>query len=170
MNKSKGGVSKRELEEIKRHLETAAVNINSGLADWVDIVPGLKQTEAVVKIYEDVIKAYIEKILKSKKELVEAGENKELKKQLGKRIRELEKEVRELRNQQFGMLDSGVVVSSASPSLGSISHVSPLDASAQYYKTCFNCGKMYVEENIPSTFLLSNITNLCPECKKKGVL
>jgi hypothetical protein len=120
----KKDVSKRDLEEINRHLETALVNISSGLADWIDIVPELKEGGEVAKSLESTIKAYVEEIFEKKRELLKAGENKELKKQLEGKIKELEKEVKELGYQKGGIISGSAVIPSAPISLGSISPVS----------------------------------------------
>lgn len=162
----KDTVSKRELEEINRHLETTIININSGLSDWTDIVPELKQTEEVVKTYESVIKAYIEELLKNKKELIAAGENKELRERLEKQIKDLEKKVKDLREEQPGIFGSGLI---ASPSPASYASVTPLNVgtlSGIFNKTCSSCGRVY-EDDVLATTLNVNMANLCPTCKKK---
>lgn len=161
----KDTTTKRELEELNRHLSTTSVNIASGLADWFDIIPELRQTGEVVKNYESVIKAYIEEILKRKKELIEAGQNKEQKEELEKKIKELEKNVKELRVEQSGVFNSGLVVSpSSSASLGSMS--SPVTFSNLLNKTCSVCGKQYQDDTEDLSSLL--ISYICPDCKKRN--
>lgn len=167
----KNTVSKRELEEINRHLETTNININSGLSDWTDIIPELKSTEDVVKSYESVIKAYVEELLKNKKELIEVGENKELKDQLEKRIKELESNVKSLRLQQSNVFNSGISVSpSVSPSASYVGSMisNPINISQLLKKTCSVCGKVYQENDWNANSLLSISSNdICSECKNK---
>lgn len=162
----KDATSKRELEEINRHLETTTMNINSGLADWTDIVPELKQTEEVVKNYESLIKTYIDELLKNKKELVAAGENKELKKQLEGQINELELKVKNLRQERSGVFGSGLMVSPSS-SFASVSPMNIGNISNLFSKVCSSCGKLY-EENTLSTPSVIGSDNLCLDCKKKS--
>lgn len=166
----KNEISKRELEEINRHLGTTVLNINSGLADWIDIVPELRQTGEVVKNYESLIKAYIDELLKNKKELIAAGENKELKEQLEKRIKELEGNVKSLRVQQSNVFSSGVTVSpSVSPSASYVGSVvgAPLTVSQFFKKTCSICGKAY-ENDWNENSLAITLGDICPDCKKQG--
>jgi len=157
----KKDVTKRELEEINRHLETTLMNIRSGLADWIDIVPELKESGEVAKSFESAIKVYIEEILEKKKELLKAGENKELRKQLEGRIKELEKEVKELNYQKGGIISSEAIISSGPVSLGSVSPVNLSDYPS-FLNTCQKCGKSYQDDL--STSLLSE--KLCPDCRK----
>lgn len=166
----KNEISKRELEEVNRHLGTTALNINSGLADWIDIVPELRETDEVVKNYESVIKAHVEELLKSKKELIAAGENKALKDQLEKRIKELEGNVKNLRLQQSNVFSSGITaspsVSSSASYVGSVVGA-PLNASQFFKKTCSVCGKTY-EDDWDENRLTITLDDICPDCKKKG--
>lgn len=162
-------ISKRELEEINRHLGTTALNISSGLADWIDIVPELRQTGEVVKNYENLIKAYIDELLKNKKELIAAGENKELKEQLEKKIKELEGNVKSLRAQS-NVFSSGVTISpSVSPSASYVGSVvgAPLTVSQLFKKTCSLCGKAY-EDDWNDNRLTITLDDICPDCKKKS--
>lgn len=166
----KNDISKRELEEVNRHLGTATLNISSGLADWIDIVPELRQTGEVVKNYENVIKAYIEELLKNRKELIEAGENKELKEQLEKRIKELENNVKNLRFQQSNVFSSGITVSpSVNPSASYVGGVisSPLNIAQFFKKTCSICGKSYGDD-LSGYSVLTTPPDICPECRKKS--
>jgi len=94
---------KRTLEEVNRHIATIDLNIAAGLADWVDIVPELKQKEELQRTQKDTIQSYIDEILKNKKTLLHASEQEG--KTIKKKIGDLEKEVRDLKN------DSGLIVS-----------------------------------------------------------
>lgn len=166
----KNDISKRALEEVNRHLGTTTLNISSGLADWIDIVPELRQTGEVVKSYENVIKAYIEELLKNKKELIEAGENKELKEQLEKRIKGIENNVKNLRLQQSNVFSSGITVSpSVSPTASYIDSLvgPPLNISYSFGKKCSSCGVNY-EEDFHQYPTLNIAPDLCPACRKKS--
>lgn len=159
----KKDVSKRELEEINRHLETTLMNTHSGLADWIDIIPELKESGEVAKSLESTIKSYIGEILEKKKELLKAGENKELKKQLGGRIKELEKEIKEINYQAGGIINSGAVISSNPVSLGSVGQVNFSDFSPYLNTTtCQKCGRIY-QDDLPT---ISISQKLCPDCRK----
>ena len=159
---SKKATTKRELEEIDRHLGTTDMNITAGLKDWIDIVPELKKAEEVVKIYEDVIKVHIEELLKNKKELLEAGENQELRERLEKRIKELEKSVKELKREQPQVLGSGFGDSSRINPVGLSVIFSSNLVSGLYNKICSRCNRQYTED--PLSISLS-YSNLCPECR-----
>lgn len=166
----KNEISKKELEEVNRHLGTTTLNINSGLADWIDIVPELRQTGEVVKNYESVIKTYIDELLKNKKELIEAGENKERREQLEKKIGELEGKVQNLRLQQSNIFSGGITLSpSVSPSASYISNVvaSPINVSSLLKKTCSICGKAY-QDDWNENRLTITLDDICPDCKKKS--
>ncbi len=98
---------KRTLEEVNRHVATIDLNIAAGLADWVDIVPELKQKEELQRTQKDTIQSYIDEILKNKKTLLHAS--KQDGEMIKRKIEDLEKEVREIKN------DSGLVFGNLSP-------------------------------------------------------
>lgn len=98
---------KRTLEEVNRHIATIDLNIAAGLADWVDIVPELKQKEELQRTQKDTIQSYIDEILKSKKTLLHAGEQEG--KNIKKKIDDLEKEVKRLKNDSGLILGSGII-------------------------------------------------------------
>lgn len=157
---------KRELEEIDRHINMMEGNINSGLQDWKDIVPELKETEEVTRVYESVIKKYFEELLKNKKELLEVGENKELKERLEKRIKELEKNVKELKNEQPHIFSGGSVGSSfaisADPFMSAGGNVRFIGSNN---KICSECGRTYYKDDLTAVSVFDR--NICPDCKKK---
>lgn len=99
---------KRTLEEVNRHVATIDLNIAAGLADWVDIVPELKQKEELQRTQKDTIQSYIDEILKNKKTLLHASEQEG--KTIKKKISDLEKEVREIKN------DSGLIINAGDAS------------------------------------------------------
>jgi len=153
---------KRELEEIDRHITTMEMNIKAGLQDWTDIVPELKETEEVARAYESVVKKYLEELLKNKKELLGVGENKELKEKLESRIKELEKNVRELKKEQPHMFNEVGTGIDSFISVGGGGTYSNLFNT----KICSKCGKSYNEDSTPTASNILN-RNLCPECRKR---
>ena len=70
--KTKKVGDKRNLEELSRHILTIELNIASGIEDWRDIIPELKQTveqnEEIDKKYKETVQAYIAEILDKRKE------------------------------------------------------------------------------------------------------
>jgi len=169
---SKKETSKRELEEIDRHLNTMEMHLKSGLADWTDIVPELKNKEEVSKNYDDTIKEYIEERLENQKKLLRVGANKDLKEQLESRIKELEEKVKSLRREQYSASVS------PSASIGTISLPSIDLGNNQVNsikKTCSNCGKTYNEDfsNWLSPIGSASPTlggDLCKDCRSLPTL
>jgi len=166
---SKKSTTIRELEEIDRHLGTTTMNISSGLEDWIDIVPELRESkekiEKAVEKYEDVLSAYKEELLNTKKELLKVGKDEKQKIELEKRIKGLEREVNELKKEQPCVFSGGGVGTSLvlGPyvSAGSIARFAGLND-----KICSECGKSYSEDlllTLPPVFT----RDLCPECRKK---
>ncbi len=154
-------ITKRELEEINRHLSTTEINIKSGLADWVDIVPELRENIEVVKNYEDVIRGYIEEILKNKKELLVIGDNNvELKEKLDKKIKELEKNIKDLKKEPPYAFSNSVSALGAGVNSGVLSF------GVGSTKTCSLCGKNYLDDYVSVQNL--GYSNICPECRKKS--
>lgn len=156
---------KRDLSEIGRHLGTMQLSIQSGLEDWVDIVPELKKLKKAEERYSGTIEAYVEEILESKKKLLEAGEDKESREKLELRIRELEDSVEKLREERPKVLSSAV---SGTPLVDSFASGGVWDPSA-FKKTCSRCGRTYQED--PFAFSKQGTsfgidTNLCPECER----
>jgi len=150
-------ITKKELDEINRHLETTEVNIKSSLADWTDVIPELQEQEEVLKNYQDIIKNYVEEIFKNKKKMLEVGENEELKKGLERKIKGIEKEMKELK--RYGPFDRAVM-------LGEVENNPSIYSSNLGYnfveKICSNCGKTYNDNSFVPSFV--NLNNLCPEC------
>lgn len=95
---------KRTLEEVNRHVATIDLNIAAGLADWIDIVPELKQKEELQRTQKDTIQSYVDEILRSKKNLLHANEQEG--KLLKKKISDLEEEIKDIKN------DSGLIIGS----------------------------------------------------------
>lgn len=160
---TKKETAKRELEEIDRHLDTMVMHLKSGLADWIDIVPELKQKEEVSKSYDETIKAFIEERLENQKKLLNAGTDKDLKIQLEKRIKELEEKVKVLRKEQYGVFSSpGIAIGSASLSPSMSPNIISISNSNK--KKCIKCGKQYNDDFFGLGYPLSS-ENICSECK-----
>ncbi len=154
-------ITKRELEEINRHLSTTEINIKSGLMDWVDIVPELRENIEVVKNYEDVIRGYIEEILKNRKELlVVSDDNVELKERIDKKIKELEKNIKDLKKEPPYTFSNSVNALGASVNSGALSF------RMGSTKICSSCGKNYLDDYASVSIL--GYGNICPECRKKS--
>lgn len=140
-------LSAGHLQEIDRHLVTTQFNITSGLEDWIDIVPELRQRDEIRRHYEDTIQVVIEEVLKNKKELAITPEDNQKREQLEKRIRDLEGNLKSLERRETFML---------TPSRFSRYVRRPL--------RCASCGKLYtgtVSSHSRET------SSLCSECQAK---
>lgn len=154
----------RELKEIDRHLTTAQMNIKAGLEDWIDIVPELKQKEEVAKQYQETLEALMKEVLNKEVELLKIGEtNKDLKAQLEKRIKEIEKRVQELKSEQSKVF-GGFMPSTSPSSLATISPSGSISLPNLFVKTCSICGKIYQDDDN----LAISINDICPDCKRRG--
>lgn len=153
--------TKRNLEEINRHLNTTEKNIMSGIADWIDMVPEFQKKKEEIKKYEEVVKTHIDKLFESKKKLLKTKGDKKVTAQLKSSIKELEKEIKGLKDYQLGFfsgasvlgLDESPVVSLGSSIAG---------------KICSRCFKEYKDDTcVASGEYISITNNLCPKCKKE---
>ncbi|MEK7542373.1 MAG: hypothetical protein AAB524_01595 [Patescibacteria group bacterium] len=161
--KSKQQNKIESLKEVDRHLSALEFNIRSGVEDWVDIEPALRKVKETVSIYQDVLKSYIEELLKNKRELLQAREDKD-KERLKNRIKELEKSVKELKGDQPQVFGEGLRVSGlpgSTISLGIGNGVGMFSSLGE--RICGRCGKRY-KEDITSVSVLSS--NLCPSCEQ----
>lgn len=122
---------KRTLEEVNRHIATIDLNIAAGLADWVDIVPELKQKEELQRTQKDTIQSYIDEILKNKKTLLHASEQEG--KTIKKKISDLEKEVRGLKNDSGLMVTAGNVNSDNYLSPSALSSINDKHSLRNFY-------------------------------------
>ncbi len=91
------------LSELDRHVSTIQLNINSGLEDWVDIVPELREkveeTAQVDKKYKDLIQSYIDELLAKRKELI-VSKDKASTDVLKSKIKDIEKQIETIKNEQ----------------------------------------------------------------------
>ncbi len=177
--------NKSQLEEVYRHISTMELSVDSGYEDWIDILPQLsKEKEAQTKIYEkyqEASRSLVADLLDQKMKLYQAASDAE-KETLGKKIAQLEKHIKLLKNEDNSMILSssldrasftvggggGGIYSpigvSAIASSGSQGLYGPIDnASAVYLgsKKCSACGKRY------NPGLLSFGLDLCSECENK---
>lgn len=150
-------VSSDNLQEIDRHLSTTQLNISSGLEDWIDIVPELRERKEIIDYYQGALRTIVEQVLKSKKELATSTDEK--RGQLEQRIKELEKSLRELKARGPEVLVGGI--SALSPATGKY----PYMGASFYLATCEDCHRQYVENVNPA--MLSLHPRLCDECKNK---
>jgi ElaB/YqjD/DUF883 family membrane-anchored ribosome-binding protein len=163
----KGKTDKRNLEEIDRHLSTTQMNISAGLEDWIDIIPELQEKKEEIEKYQNILKSYVEELFKNKKKLIEAGTNKELREEVGNKIKELEKEVKELKKYQPGVINNALYNAE-----NSFVHELPFVTLAGIgNKICMKCGKNYKEGLSNKNYsVLSSVYdpeyNYCPDCKK----
>ncbi len=90
-------------EEIDRHLSTVQLNINSGLADWIDVVPELKErvqeNAEIEKKYKELAQSYFNELLEKRKELVTSNDKIKTE-ELKEKIANLERQMKSLRKEQ----------------------------------------------------------------------
>ncbi len=142
-------LSSEHLQEIDRHLVTTEFNITSGLEDWIDIVPELRQRDEIRKHYEDTIQVVIEEVLKNKKELAITPEDNQKRGQLEKRIKDLESNLKSLEKKESFTL-------------------SPIPLPPRYVRrpvVCNKCSKRYI--GIIGPHGLNVGSGLCPDCENK---
>ena len=156
---------KRDLEEINRHLSTTERNIVSGIADWTDIIPELQERKKVEQDYQKVMKSYIHELFESKKKLLETRGDKKIKAQLEIRIKDLEKNVKNLKKYQPGFTNQGIVSTDDQITLPIMSVGSGVLASSVGSKICSRCGKKYKDDLASGTLVSFHNQNYCPECR-----
>jgi len=155
--KAKGVEGKRNLEEIWRHISTIELNIESGIEDWRDIIPELKQTferkAEIDKKYKDVFQAYLSEILENKKELIISKDSKKAE-EIRKKINDLEKQVKDIRKETNQAVHlNGTFVE---PLYNYINH-SPAISTKRF---CTKCGK----EFDPDYNTIDGLS-FCPNCR-----
>lgn len=159
--KKTGKEGQRALEETDRHLSTILLNITAGLADWVDVVPELQESQERVieldKKEKEVLQSYMLELLEKRKELVVSKDEKRVD-ELKKKIGSLEKQIKEIQ------ADSTRSIGITGPSIaGSIpySGVSAWTLDSR----CMHCGKMFTPDYSDGMGVFSNL--VCKECKDK---
>lgn len=164
--KSKKTTDKRNLEELWRHILTVESNITSGLEDWRDIIPELKQifeqNAEINKKYKDIVQTYTAEILDKRKELIVSKDAKRVE-ELKKKITELEKQVKDIKKERQEI--SSVSMSPSAIGMNaSLNHptinVSDIpNLATPYRKICMRCGKPFMH-----SMLSVNSGIYCPEC------
>jgi len=159
--KYKNKLSNIELNEIDRHLVTMAISTNSGVEDWTDILPVLKEKKAKEKELLDDIRPLIEELLKKRVEFVRSKNAKE-KKILERKIEELEEKIDRQRIEKGGVS----IMSGSNSFLGLPINLNQSKKDPSLYigtlgkGVCRNCGKSYTG----GTTIGSIYGDLCSEC------
>ncbi len=157
-----GTKNSRYLDEVDRHLCTVLLDIESGLADWEDIVPELKEEaerEAeITKKQQELLQTYVEELLDKKKELIvskDQGKVAEVK----KKIAALEKDIKEMRNENAQV--NGLKLH-ATPNLNGVFRFEPGQVLAAPLRSlCVGCGEEFVLG--PELGVLGS--PYCPKCR-----
>ena len=173
-----GKEGKKALAEIDRHLSTAQLNISSGLADWIDIVPELKaniqQRAEIDKQYVEIIQSSVKELWDKRKELASSKDQKQ-EEELKKKISELEKQIKEIQKERsriVGGTAGGLITATGIGFGGSLSALSGENngqilwsgsSILPWQQKCSNCGIVF--DSDPRVTNLSG-RNLCSECKK----
>jgi hypothetical protein len=157
---------KPQLTEIDRHLSIIELNVNSGYEDWIDIDPALRGEKEVQEKQDEALRTFVVDLLDQKIKLAQSTNVAE-QEELGKKIEQLEKQIKGMKK------ESGVILGTPVSSIGGL-RVFPFNQGnnislgtsviASNGLTCSMCGKNY-----PYDFTQASISamNLCPECRKK---
>lgn len=169
LKKTKKQEDKNVLEEISRHISTIELNIASGLEDWVDIVPELKekslQGAEIDKKYREAVQSVVVQLLESRKELAGAKDEK-LEQELKKKITDLEKQVKEIKKERSetfaGINISPSRFSNSALKIGSQNNV----FSAFGSQICLRCGRSFTPNYLGASPLQIYGSNYCENCQK----
>ncbi len=169
LKKTKKQEDKHVLEEINRHISTIELNIASGLEDWVDIVPELKekslQGAEIDKKYREAVQSVVVQLLESRKELAGAKDEK-LEQDLKKKITDLEKQVKEIKKERSETFN-GI---SISPSRFSNSElkIGTHDGIFAGFgsQICTRCGRSFAPNYLSTSPLSFSNYNYCENCQK----
>ncbi len=162
--KTKKQKDRRSLEEITRHISTIELNIASGLEDWVDIVPELKertQKDAEIdKKYKEAAQSVLVELLEKRKELASTKDQK-TEQEVKKKITDLEKQIKEMKKErsEIGGINIGKSIRFGDSLLA---HDDGVFFSTSTSKKCDNCGKKFTPDYLSSPIALNNY---CPECQ-----
>ena len=166
LKKVKKQDDKNVLEEINRHISTIELNIASGLEDWVDIVPELKekslQGAEIDKKYREAVQSVVVQLLESRKELAGAKDEK-LEQELKKKITDLEKQVKEIKKERSETFN-GISISPSSSVLkiGAQNNVFTAFGS----QICARCGESFTPNYLSASPLSLSGYNYCENCRK----
>ena len=156
---------KRDLEEINRHLSVTERNIVSGIADWTDIIPELQEKKRAEQDYQKVMKSYVHELFESKKKLLETRGSKKIKEQLEIRIKDLEKNVKDLKKYQPGFTNECITNMDDRIAFPTISVNSGVFDGATGTKICSRCGKEYKDDLASGALASFYNQSYCPECR-----
>ena len=164
--KKSSGENRNQLEEIYRHILTMELCVDSGYEDWIDIVPQLsKEKEEQEKInekYKEVSVSLISELLDQKMKLYKTESTAE-KEELGKKVSQLEKQIRNLKNENNIMTFpelSNFVTAGGGGGGGSILRGLPS------FKSCTVCGKIF-SCNLAGGLTASPACDVCQDCSNK---
>lgn len=169
---NKGGQRERvlSLEEVDRHLATIQLNISSGLSDWVDIVPELKenieQEAELDKKYKAVVQSYVMELLERKKELITLKDT-QAEIELKKKINIIEKQIKDIQGER-SKFSGGIITNSGINFMGTGKILSAdggisLGVSPSFNR-CFRCGSELIQDRSGGVALSDS--TFCEECKK----
>lgn len=165
LKKVKKQGDKNVLEEINRHISTIELNIASGLEDWVDIVPELKekslQGAEIDKKYREAVQSVVVQLLESRKELAGAKDEK-LEQELKKKITDLEKQVKEIKKERSETF-SGISIAPSRFSNSALKIGSQDNVFASFgSQICPKCGRSFTPNYLGGLSLYG----YCEDCQK----
>lgn len=156
---------KLQLTEIDRHLSIIELNVNSGYEDWIDIDSALRGEKEVQEKIDETLRAFVVDLLDQKMKLAQSTNTAE-QEELGKKIEQLEKQIKGMKKEGGVILGNSVasIVGLRAFSLNQDNNISlgnsVLTASGP---TCSQCGRKYNYDVIQPITIGAN---LCPDCIK----
>lgn len=164
-NKYKVKVPNTELKEISRHLETMSVSVASGLEDWKDIVPALKEEKEKNEALIEAVKPLVEDLFIKEREFREAKDTK-TKEDLEGKIQKIKDDIERKKIQSTRYSTPlGGLTSVDTPTIGTgFKNLSGLLlGNSKYFndKICSNCGKTFTGN---SNYIGGVQSSFCPEC------
>ena len=139
------------------------LNIVSGLADWVDVVPELQERAEVAKKQEEVLKTYIEELLENKKELIVSKDEKRVT-ELKNKIIDIEKQIKNLKKKSSSWSSaSGGTYSGPTITASGIGYGGGSILESGTVQNCERCGNMFLSSGNGS------VEQLCSDCRNGGV-
>ncbi len=174
LKKTKKQEDKRNLEEINRHVSTIELNIDSGLEDWVDIVPELKERNQkeieIDKKYKEVAQSIFAQLLENRKELA-TTKNEKLEQEIKKKISDLENQIKELKKERpqivGGIGLSGSVFGKDHFGITSFGNNNNAFPASYGSKKCVQCGKSFIPNYLSVSPFSIYGNEYCDDCKKE---
>jgi len=156
---------KPQLHEIDRHLSVIELNVNSGYEDWIDIDQTLREEKEVQEKYNETYRTFVVDLLDQKMKLVQSKNSSE-KEELGKKISQLEKQIKNLRKERDSVSLTGHTILNDN-SVFLASDLNKMDVGSYVLggQTCSRCGKSYPYD-FSSISISPTMANLCSDCKK----